>query len=53
MMKKRAMAANQNPLVYTLAFLAASLMGFVAKSSVTTASAWFIYKGDVPKELLK
>ncbi|MEK4474389.1 cyclic lactone autoinducer peptide [Paenibacillus sp. FSL R7-0048] len=31
----------------------ASLLGIVALSSVSTASAWYVYNGEVPEELLK
>ncbi|WP_081387725.1 MULTISPECIES: cyclic lactone autoinducer peptide [Paenibacillus] len=31
----------------------AALLGIVALSSVSTASAWYVYNGEVPEELLK
>ncbi|MEK3699388.1 MULTISPECIES: AgrD family cyclic lactone autoinducer peptide [unclassified Paenibacillus] len=31
---------------------AAALLGVVALSTVSTASAWYVYNGDVPDELL-
>ncbi|BCG59863.1 cyclic lactone autoinducer peptide [Paenibacillus sp. URB8-2] len=31
----------------------AALLSFVAVTTVDTASAWYVYSGDVPEELLK
>ncbi|NGM81429.1 cyclic lactone autoinducer peptide [Paenibacillus sp. 7124] len=31
----------------------AALLSFVAVTTVDSASAWYIYSGDVPEELLK